>query len=45
MKKAKESVAAFDEIIEKADEEKIKVEITELRDSINESIRSAFGLC
>ncbi|MBO1909954.1 YkyA family protein, partial [Microvirga sp. 3-52] len=35
MNKAKESVATFDEIIEKADEEKVKAEITELRDSVN----------
>ena len=35
IKKAKESVASFDEIIEKADEEKMKAEITELRDSVN----------
>lgn len=35
IKTARESVKAFDEVIEKADEEKIKTEITELRNSIN----------
>ena len=35
IKKAKESEAAFNEIIKKADEEKIQAEITELRDSVN----------